>query len=74
MAGLFFGNRKGYDFYGIELKNANVRLRFANRTYWLVFTAEFTVGEGELMTHDEPFFMAPDDKHDLISETCSHLP
>ena len=37
-------------------------------------TAEFTVGEGELMTHDEPFFMAPDDKHDLISGTCSHLP
>lgn len=33
MAGLFFGNRKGYDFYCIELKNANVRLRFANRTY-----------------------------------------
>ena len=33
MAGLFFGNTKGYDFYGIELKNANVRLRFANRTY-----------------------------------------
>jgi hypothetical protein len=26
------------------------------------------------MTHDEPFFMAPDDKHDLISGTCSHLP
>ncbi|MFQ2820074.1 hypothetical protein ACK3YN_14375, partial [Aeromonas caviae] len=25
-------------------------------------------------THDEPFFMAPDDKHDLISGTCSHLP
>lgn len=24
MAGLFFGNRKEYDFYGIELKNANV--------------------------------------------------
>ena len=37
-------------------------------------TAEFTVGEGELMTHDEPCFMAPDDKHDLISGTCSHLP
>lgn len=40
MAGLFFGNRKGYDFYGIELKNANVRLRFANRTYWLVFSEQ----------------------------------
>ncbi|WP_442865805.1 hypothetical protein, partial [Aeromonas sp. QDB69] len=37
-------------------------------------TAEFTVGEGELMTHDEPCSMAPDDKHDLISGTCSHLP
>jgi hypothetical protein len=36
-------------------------------------TAEFTVGEGELMTHDEPCSMAPDDKHDLISGTCSHL-
>lgn len=24
----FFGNRKGYYFYGIVLKNANVRLRF----------------------------------------------
>ncbi|MCO4152246.1 hypothetical protein K8D16_23455, partial [Citrobacter freundii] len=32
------------------------------------------VGEGELMTHDEPCSMAPDDKHDLISGTCSHLP
>ncbi|MCS0828058.1 hypothetical protein NLR10_23510, partial [Escherichia coli] len=37
-------------------------------------TAEFTVGEGKLMTHDEPCSMAPDDKHDLISGTCSHLP
>jgi hypothetical protein len=27
-------------------------------------TAEFTVGEGKLMTHDEPCSMAPDDKHD----------
>ncbi|MDU4310522.1 MAG: hypothetical protein E7I11_01910, partial [Klebsiella michiganensis] len=33
-----------------------------------------TVGEGKLMTHDEPCSMAPDDKHDLISGTCSHLP
>ncbi|WP_429206273.1 IS1 family transposase, partial [Aeromonas veronii] len=24
-------------------------------------------------THDEPCSMAPDDKHDLISGTCSHL-
>ncbi|WP_420261511.1 hypothetical protein, partial [Citrobacter freundii] len=37
-------------------------------------TAEFTVGEGKLMTHNEPCSMAPDDKHDLISGTCSHLP
>ena len=37
-------------------------------------TAEFTVGEGKLMTHDEPCSMAPDDKHVLISGTCSHLP
>ncbi|MBO0505801.1 hypothetical protein FED29_020590, partial [Aeromonas veronii] len=37
-------------------------------------TAEFTVGEGKLMTHDEPCSMAPDDKHDLMSGTCSHLP
>ncbi|MGU5559957.1 hypothetical protein ACV1C5_22575, partial [Aeromonas caviae] len=37
-------------------------------------TAEFTVGEGKLMTHGEPCSMAPDDKHDLISGTCSHLP
>jgi hypothetical protein len=29
-------------------------------------TAEFTVGEGKLMTHDEPCSMAPDDKHDLL--------
>ncbi len=35
MAGLFLGNRRGYYFYGIVLKNANVRLRFANRTYEL---------------------------------------
>ncbi len=33
MAGLFFGNRRGHYFYVILLKNANVRLRFANRTY-----------------------------------------
>lgn len=31
-----FGNRKGYYFYGIDVKNANVRLRFANRSYGLV--------------------------------------
>ncbi|PJR29095.1 hypothetical protein CER21_01670 [Klebsiella pneumoniae subsp. pneumoniae] len=37
-------------------------------------TAEFTVGEGKLMTHNEPCSMAPDGKHDLISGTCSHLP
>ncbi|WP_368163092.1 hypothetical protein, partial [Aeromonas sp. s6] len=36
-------------------------------------TAEFTVGEGKLMTHDEPCSMAPDDKHDLISGTCSGI-
>ncbi|OYI55310.1 IS66 family insertion sequence hypothetical protein, partial [Escherichia coli] len=24
--------------------------------------------------HTEPCSMAPDDKHDLISGTCSHLP
>ncbi len=35
---------------------------------WL--TAEFTVGEGELMTHDEPFFMAPDDKHGACKSNC----
>ncbi|WP_261451632.1 hypothetical protein, partial [Serratia liquefaciens] len=37
-------------------------------------TAEFTVGEGKLMTHDEPCSMAPDEYDDLISGTCSHLP
>ena len=37
-------------------------------------TAEFTVGEDELMTHDEPCFMAPDDEHNLISGTYSHHP
>lgn len=37
-------------------------------------TAEFTVGEAELMTRDEPCFMAPYDEYDLISGTCSHLP
>ena len=36
-------------------------------------TAEFTVGEGKLMTHDEPCSMAPDDKHDLISITLAAL-
>ncbi len=35
MAGLFLCNRKGYYFYGFDVKNANVRLRFANRTYEL---------------------------------------
>lgn len=33
MAGLFLGNTNGHYFYGTDLKNANVRLRFANRTY-----------------------------------------
>jgi len=37
-------------------------------------TAEFTVGEGKLMSHDEPCSMAPDEYDDLISGTCSHLP
>ena len=37
-------------------------------------TAECTGGEGKLMSHDEPCFMAPDEHHDLISQTCSHLP
>eukprot|EP01044_Picomonas_judraskeda_P048312 COSAG03_NODE_27896_length_246_cov_22.986395_1_plen_81_part_11 len=29
-------------------------------------TAEFTVGEGKLMTHDEPCSMAPDDFHHVL--------
>ncbi|EJC2392783.1 hypothetical protein MYB17_004346, partial [Escherichia coli] len=37
-------------------------------------TAEFTVGEGELMAHDVPLGCAPDEYDDLISGTCSHLP
>ena len=37
-------------------------------------SAEFTIGEGELMTHDAPWSAAPDEHHDLISQTCSHLP
>ena len=37
-------------------------------------TAEFTVGEGELMAHDPPWSAVPDEHHDLISGTCSHLP
>ena len=36
MAGLFLGNTNGYYFYGIDVKNANVRLRFANRTCGLI--------------------------------------
>jgi len=36
MTGLFFGNTKGYYLYGIDVKNTNVRLRFANRTYELL--------------------------------------
>ncbi|MFZ8680611.1 hypothetical protein, partial [Enterobacter bugandensis] len=37
-------------------------------------SAEFTVGEGELMAHDVPLGCAPDEYDDLISGTCSHLP
>jgi hypothetical protein len=36
-------------------------------------SAEFTIGEGELMAHD-PLGCAPDEYDDLISGTCSHLP
>lgn len=32
----FFGNREEHYFYGIDVKNANARLRFANRTYELL--------------------------------------
>ncbi len=31
----FLGNRKGYYFYGIVLKNASVQLRFTNLFYKL---------------------------------------
>ncbi|WP_208391344.1 hypothetical protein, partial [Escherichia coli] len=37
-------------------------------------SAEFTIGEGELMDHDVPLGCAPDEYDDLISGTCSHLP
>ena len=37
-------------------------------------SAEFTIGEGELMAHDVPLGCAPDEHDDLISGTCSHLP
>ena len=37
-------------------------------------SAEFTIGEGELMAHDVPLGCAPDEHDDLISRTCSHLP
>uniref|UniRef100_UPI00196B449E hypothetical protein n=1 Tax=Escherichia coli TaxID=562 RepID=UPI00196B449E len=37
-------------------------------------SAEFTIGEGELMAHDVPLGCAPDEYDDLISGTCSHLP
>ncbi|MFO3777859.1 hypothetical protein, partial [Serratia marcescens] len=37
-------------------------------------SAEFTIGEGELMAHDAPLGCAPDEYDDLISGTCSHLP
>ncbi|MGR8815045.1 arylsulfatase, partial [Klebsiella pneumoniae subsp. pneumoniae] len=37
-------------------------------------SAEFTIGEGELMAHDVPLGCAPDEYDDLISGTYSHLP
>ncbi len=37
-------------------------------------SAEFTIGEGDLMAHDVPLGCAPDEYDDLISGTCSHLP
>ncbi len=37
-------------------------------------SAEFTIGEGELMAQDVPLGCAPDEYDDLISGTCSHLP
>ncbi|WP_240111905.1 hypothetical protein, partial [Escherichia coli] len=37
-------------------------------------SAEFTIGEGELMAHDVSLGCAPDEYDDLISGTCSHLP
>ncbi|WP_374941566.1 hypothetical protein, partial [Klebsiella pneumoniae] len=36
--------------------------------------AVFTIGEGELMSHDVPLGCAADEYDDLISGTCSHLP
>jgi hypothetical protein len=36
-------------------------------------SAEFTIGEGELMAHDVPLGCAPDEYDDLISGTCCTL-
>ncbi len=44
------------------------------QTRLTALSAEFTIGEGELMAHDVPLGCAPDEYDDLISGTCSHLP
>ncbi len=46
----------------------------SDRHTWEYASAEFTIGEGELMAHDVPLGCAPDEHDDLISGTCSHLP
>lgn len=46
----------------------------SDRHAWEYASAEFTIGEGELMAHDVPLGCAPDEHDDLISGTCSHLP
>ncbi|MBW9568666.1 hypothetical protein FHA58_08900 [Escherichia coli] len=48
--------------------------RHFQRDIILWASAEFTIGEGELMAHDVPLGCAPDEYDDLISGTCSHLP
>ena len=37
-------------------------------------SAEFTIGEGELMAHDVPLGCAPENSDDLISGTCCTFP
>ena len=53
---------------------SGVALAFGLTVLTMAYAVGHISGEGKLMTHDEPCSMAPDDKHDLISGTCSHLP
>ncbi|MFT0928770.1 hypothetical protein, partial [Enterobacter cloacae] len=61
---------------GPDPRNFNQRVSLGRNDLLIrtFLSAEFTIGEGELMAHDVPLGCAPDEYDDLISGTCSHLP